>query len=212
MKNIDWFKNAVIYHFLIDRFAGFKSINDWNKPIFIGGNINGITEKLHYLNELGVNTIWISPFYKTNAYHGYHITDFFQVEPNFGTIEDLKELIELVHKLDMKIISDFVPNHCSKEHPYFKEAQNSKNSEFKDWFYFTKWPDEYLSFLSFKELPKFNLENIDTKNYIINAAKHWLSFGLDGYRLDHVIGLSHNFWQEFKTEIKKLFPNIILIG
>jgi len=212
MINIDWFKNAVIYHILIDRFAGFRSINNWNKPIFIGGNIKGITEKLHYLNELGINTIWISPFYQTNTYHGYHVTDFFQVEPNFGTINDLKELIEFVHKQDMKIIADFIPNHCSKEHPYFKEAQNSKNSEFKDWFYFTKWPDEYLSFLSFKELPKFNLENRDTKNYVINAAKHWLSIGLDGYRLDHVIGPHHDFWQEFKIEIKKLFPNVVLIG
>jgi len=79
MNNTKWFKNRVIYHILIDRFAGFKSNKDWNKPIFLGGNIKGINEKLQYLNELGVNTIWISPFYKTNTYHGYHITDFFQL-------------------------------------------------------------------------------------------------------------------------------------
>jgi cyclomaltodextrinase len=212
MNNTKWFKNRVIYHILIDRFAGFKSTKDWNKPIFLGGNIKGINEKLQYLNELGVNTIWISPFYKTNTYHGYHVTDFFQVEPNFGTIDDLKELIESIHKYDMKIIADFVPNHCSKDHPYFKDAQKCKNSEFRDWFYFTKWPNEYMCFLSVKDLPKFNLEHKDTKNYVINAAKHWLSFGFDGYRLDHVIGPTYNFWKEFKTEIKKFFPNVILIG
>jgi len=212
MNNTKWFKNRVIYHILIDRFAGFKSTKDWNKPIFLGGNIKGINEKLQYLNELGVNTIWISPFYKTNTYHGYHITDFFHVEPNFGTIDDLKELIESIHKYNMKIIADFVPNHCSKDHPYFKDAQKCKNSEFRDWFYFTKWPNEYMCFLSVKDLPKFNLEHKDTKNYVINAAKHWLSFGFDGYRLDHVIGPKYNFWQEFKTEIKKFFPNVILIG
>ena len=212
MNNTKWFKNRVIYHILIDRFAGFKSNKDWNKPIFLGGNIKGINEKLQYLNELGVNTIWISPFYKTNTYHGYHITDFFHVEPNFGTIDDLKELIESIHKYDMKIIADFVPNHCSKDHPYFKDAQKCKNSEFRDWFYFTKWPNGYMCFLSVKDLPKFNLEYKDTKNYVINAAKHWLSFGFDGYRLDHVIGPTYNFWKEFKTEIKKFFPNVILIG
>jgi cyclomaltodextrinase len=177
MNNLSWFKNAIIYHILIDRFAGFKSINECDKPIFLGGNIKGITEKLQYLNELGINIIWISPFYKTNTYHGYHITDFFQVESNFGTTRDLKELIESVHRYNMKIIADFVPNHCSIEHPYFKDAQSNKNSEFKDWFYFTNWPDEYLCFLSIKELPKINLENRDAKNYIINAAKHLIFFG-----------------------------------
>lgn len=212
MDNIDWFNKAVIYHILIDRFAGFKSIENWDKPVFLGGNLKGIIKKIKYIKNLGVNTVWISPFYKTNAYHGYHITDFFQVEPNFGSINDLKELIELVHKHDMKIIADFVPNHCSKEHPYFRDAQDNKNSEFKDWFYFKKWPDDYLCFLSVKDLPKFNLENDDTRNYILNAAKHWLSIGFDGFRLDHVIGPSFNFWLKFKTKIKKLFPNVILIG
>jgi len=212
MNTNNWFKNAIIYHILIDRFAGYKSINDFDKPVFIGGNIKGIIEKLSYLHELGINTIWISPFYKTNTYHGYHITDFFQVEPKFGSISDLKKLIEMVHIQDMRIIADFVPNHCSKDHPYFKDAQNNKNSEFKDWFYFTKWPEDYLCFLSIKELPKFNLENEETKNYITNAAKHWLSLGFDGFRLDHVIGPLHNFWQKFNTEIKKIFPNVVLIG
>lgn len=212
MDNIDWFNKAVIYHILIDRFAGFKSIENWDKPVFLGENLKGIIKKIKYIKNLGVNTVWISPFYKTNAYHGYHITDFFQVEPNFGSINDLKELIELVHKHNMKIIADFVPNHCSKEHPYFREAQDNKNSEFKDWFYFKKWPDDYLCFLSVKDLPKFNLENDDTRNYILNAAKHWLSIGFDGFRLDHVIGPSFNFWSKFKTKIKKLFPNVILIG
>jgi len=212
MDNNNWFKNNIIYHILIDRFAGFKSIKDFDKPIFIGGTLKGITEKLQYINGLGVDTIWISPFYKTNTYHGYHITDFFQVEQNFGTTDDLKNLIDLVHKYNMKIIADFVPNHCSKEHPYFKDAQYNKKSEFSNWFYFTKWPNEYLCFLSIKDLPKINLENHDAKNYIINAAKYWLNLGLDGYRLDHIIGPSHNFWKKFKTEIKKMFPNTVLIG
>jgi len=212
MGNVNWFKNAVIYHILIDRFSGFKSTENWEKPIFIGGNLKGIKEKIKYVKELGANVIWISPFYKTNIYHGYHITDFFQVEPNFGTIDDLKELIETAHKHDMKIISDFVPNHCSKQHPYFDIAQKNKNSEFKKWFHFTKWPDEYLCFLSIKDLPKFNLKNQNTKNYIINAAKHWLGVGFDGYRLDHIIGPSFHFWQDFKTQIKKSFPDAVLIG
>ena len=212
MNKIEWFKNSVIYHILIDRFAGFKSTDNWEKPEFLGGNIRGIIEKLPYLKDLGIDAIWISPFYKTSEYHGYHVTDFFEVDPHFGTINDIKELIEKAHNKDIKIIADFVPNHCSNQHPYFKDAQKNKNSEYKDWFNFNRWPDKYLCFLSIKQLPKINLENPEAKSYIINAAKHWLSLGFDGYRLDHCIGPSHNYWQEFTRETKNMFPNVVLIG
>jgi len=153
MGGVDWFKNSVIYHILIDRFAGFKSSDNWEKPEFLGGTIKGIIEKFDYLQDLGVNTIWISPFYKTSEYHGYHITDFYQVDPHFGTTNDIKKLIKIVHNHDMHIIADFVPNHCSNRHPYFQEAQLNKNSEYRNWFYFTKWPNNYMCFLSIKQIP-----------------------------------------------------------
>ena len=212
MGDVDWFKNAIIYHILIDRFAGFTSTKNWNEPTFLGGNIKGIIKKLLYLQDLGVNTLWISPFYKTNTYHGYHITDFNEVEPHFGTAQDIKKLIKTVHQYDMRIIADFVPNHCSKEHPFFQQAQQNKNSEYQNWFYFTKWPNDYLCFLSIKDLPKINLDYPAAREHILNAAKQWLSCGFDGYRLDHVIGPSHNFWQQFKKEIKKEYPSAVLIG
>ena len=98
MNNLAWFKDSIIYQILIDRFAGFKKKENWDKPQFLGGNLRGITEKLPYLKELGINTIWITPFYKCSEYHGYHITDFFKVDQNFGTIDDLKELINSAHK------------------------------------------------------------------------------------------------------------------
>jgi glycosidase len=212
MKNVKWFKNSIIYHILIDRFAGFDSINNWDKPTFLGGNIRGIINKFNYLKELGINTIWISPFYKTTEYHGYHITDYFEVDSHFGDIEDIKELIQISHENGIKIIADFVPNHCSKYHPFFIDAQKNRDSEYKNWFYFNKWPTDYLCFLSINEIPKLNLNNTETRNYIIEAAKFWLSIGFDGFRLDHVIGPSIDFWAEFTFEIKKVNPNAILIG
>lgn len=212
MSGIDWIKNNVIYHIFIDRFAGFHSTENWDQPVFLGGTIRGIISKLPYLRDLGVTTLWISPFYKTSAYHGYHITDFYQVDPHFGTVEDIKNLIQASHKHDLHIIADFVPNHCSKEHPFFKQAQNDQNSSYRDWFYFTHWPDEYLCFLSIKEIPKLNLNNPPTRDHIVNAAKYWLNLGLDGFRLDHVIGPSHAFWKDFKQEIKDHYPNTVLIG
>jgi len=207
----EWFKNAVIYHILIDRFAGYNS-GQWDKPEFLGGNIRGIIEKLDYIKGLGANTIWISPFYETSAYHGYHITDFFKVDRHFGNEQDLKELINEAHNLDIRIIADFVPNHCSHKHPYFLDAQNNKESAYRKWFYFKKRSEDYLCFLSFGELPKFNLDNDEASRHIINAAKHWLSFGIDGYRLDHCIGPKHEFWKIFRNEVKGDYPDSVLIG
>lgn len=208
----NWVNNAVIYQIVIDRFAGYDPTKDWKKPQFIGGNLTGIIDSLPYLKDLGVNAIWISPFYQTSAYHGYHITDFYKVDPHFGTKNDLKRLIDLIHQNDMCIIADFVPNHVSRFHPFFLDACTSKNSPYFNWFHFYKWPDDYLSFLSVKEIPKLNLNNNETKEYIINVAKYWLSFGLDGFRLDHVIGPSNSFWKKFSTEIKKSYPYSLLIG
>ena len=212
MPETNWFKNSIIYHILIDRFAGFKNNENWDKPIFLGGTLKGITEKIPYLKNLGINTIWISPFYKTSAYHGYHITDFKEIDPHFGTKNDLKDLVNELHRNDMYIVIDFVPNHCSKHHPYFIDAQKNKNSPYYNWFYFTKWPDEYLCFLSIKDLPKLNLDNKETRDYIVDAAKQWLSYGIDGFRLDHVIGPKHKFWIYFKNIIKEKYPKTVLIG
>lgn len=212
MDKVEWFRNSIIYHIFIDRFAGFSSTEHWERPVFIGGNLKGILDKLPYIIDLGINTLWISPFYQTSAYHGYHITDFYEVDPHFGTIEDVKELIHTVHQNQMHILADFVPNHCSSNHPFFKDAQKNENSQYKDWFYFTKWPEEYLCFLSVKDLPKLNLENPTTRDYIVNAAKYWLSLGFDGFRLDHVIGPSRTFWKYFQSEIKKEYPDTALIG
>ncbi len=211
MTNSDWFKQAIVYHIVIDRFAGFRS-GDWNKSEFLGGNIKSITEKLGYLKTLGVNALWLSPFCETSAYHGYHVTDFMKVEPNFGRLGDLKELIEKANHNGIRIIADFVPNHCSKNHPFFLEAQKDKSSPYVKWFSFKKWPSDYLCFLDVKALPKLNLDYPETRDHIVNAAKYWLSIGIDGFRLDHVMGPTHSFWKYFRKEIKAAFPQAVLIG
>lgn len=209
----EWFQDSVVYQVFIDRFAGFEDREDWHNPEYVGGDLEGIRERLDYIEELGVDVIWISPFYEGETYHGYHITDMYSVDPEFGTEKDLKELIEEVHARDMKIIADFVPNHVSVEHEFFKEASSFPNSEYRDWFYFKRWPDRYLSFLDYdQDLVKLNLENDDARQHVIDAARKWLDLGLDGYRIDHVLGPSHGFWNRFEREIHEEFPDAVLIG
>ncbi len=211
-KKTKWFADALIYHILIDRFAGYNPALDWEKPEFIGGNIRGIINKIDYIKNLGINTLWLSPFYETTAYHGYHITDFYKPDSRFGSLNDIKHLISVFQKTNIRILIDFVPNHCSARHPFFQMAQRDKKSKYRRWFYFNPFNNNYLSFLHYKELPKFNLDYPEARNYIIGAAKYWLSLGFNGLRLDHAIGPSHDFWLKFSKEIKKQDPEAVLIG
>jgi glycosidase len=211
MAAIDWFQDAIIDHVLIDRFAGFTP-KEGLKPDFLGGTLRGITDRLPYLENLGINTLWLSPFCKTSAYHGYHVMDFFKIEPRFGSLDDLKTLIDRAHISGIRIIADFVPNHCSRHHPFFEEARKNRQSRYFNWFIFDKWPDDYLCFLDVRELPKLNLDFPEARDHIVDAAKYWLSLGIDGFRLDHVIGPRHAFWKHFRREIKKDYPAAVLIG
>jgi glycosidase len=207
-----WFSEAIMYHIFIDRFAGYDPDKDWRQPEFMGGNLQGIVDKADYLSDLGINTLWISPFYKTDAYHGYHITDFFNPDPRFGSIENVKELLNIFHQKNIRVLADFVPNHCSTRHPFFQSALHDRKSRYRKWFYFNRWNEKYNTFLHFRALPKLNLDNPETRSHIIEAAKYWLSLGFDGFRLDHAVGPSHDFWKQFSVEVKKSRTGAVLIG
>jgi len=199
-----------IYHLFLDRFAG-PIAND-AEPAFAGGTLAGVTNKLSYIKDLGFNSIWLSPFYQSAAYHGYHITDFYKVDPHFGTEHDLDLLLARAHSLGMEVYADFVPNHLSIHHPYFKDALQNKRSNYRNWFFFMQWPDKYLTFLQFCEIPKINLDHPDARKYIIDAALFWADKGLDGFRIDHAIGPSLSYSQEFYKTLKTNFPNIYLFA
>ena len=210
MDPTEWFHRAVIYQVFIDRFNGVRKKKNTNE--FLGGSLRGVAEKLDYLEGLGINVIWLSPFYESLSYHGYHITDFRKVDPHFGVLDDLKGLIKEARGRGMRVIADLVPNHCSVKHPFFTDAVNNRHSRYRDWFIFERWPDRYLSFLDFKELPKINLDHPEAREYMIGIGEYWLSVGLDGFRLDHVIGPSHGFWKAFRNSVEKKFPEAVLIG
>lgn len=212
----EWFKDAIIYHLLIDRFSRGKHEDgtevSHTDPVFCGGNLQGILDRLDYLKELGINTLWLSPFNTTSAYHGYHVTDYFSVEERFGSVETLKQVVHEAHRRDIRIVMDFVPNHMSDKHPYFIDAQTNENSVYRDWFQFERWPDSYICFGGFRDVPKINLDNVAARDYIVNSAKHWLSLGIDGIRLDRVLELKHSFLQHFRRKITDAHPGTVIVG
>jgi len=212
LKSASWFADAIVYHILVDRFAGYDPGADWKKPRFMGGNLQGVISRIPYLIDLGINTIWLSPVFKTTAYHGYHVSDFYRTDKRFGSTSDLKELIARAHQNNLRVILDFVPNHCSDAHPFFREANSDPKSKYRKWFYFNAFNNNYRCFLRHRELPKFNLDHAPARDHVTGAALHWLSLGIDGFRLDHAIGPSHRFWKHFRREVKTANPEAVLIA
>lgn len=207
-----WLKNAVIYQIFIDRFAGYNPKADDQQPNFVGGNIKAIIGKLAYLEDLGVDAIWLTPFFKTTDYHGYSTLDFYQIDERFGTLADLKDLVAACHKAGIRVIIDFTANHTSVQHPFFQDALEDTKSQYRQWYYF-EHNNHYLGFLGFNSLPKLNLDYRPARDHVIGAAEYWTrEVDIDGMRLDHVVGPSDDFWREFRDRIKAIKPDMSLIG
>ncbi|WP_051412135.1 alpha-amylase family glycosyl hydrolase [Halonatronum saccharophilum] len=214
----NWAKEAIVYEIFVDRFYQGNSNEDYRVnncyKSYQGGNLQGVIDKLDYISDLGVNAIWLTPFYSSEGYHGYHIKDYLKVDYRFGDNKLLKELVDKAHQYDLKVIFDFVPNHCSNQHPFFQEAQRSKDSLYYDWFIFYNWPEDYEAFCGIKELPKLNTNNPSVRDYLINqvAIKLIQEYDIDGIRIDHIEGLSHDFWVEFRKTIKEFSPDTYIFG
>nr|BAN63122.1 alpha-amylase [Bacillus sp. AAH-31] len=224
-KSPDWAKDAVIYHIFVDRFKDGDPSN--NEPVdeslpyaerlkgWMGGDLEGVKQKLDYLEELGVNVIWLSPVFEGPYSHGYHPTDFKQVDPRFGDKELLQSLIEEAHQRDMKVIYDFVPNHSSNRHPFFQDAFNrGKDSPYYYWYTFTNWPYEYKTFYGIDELPQLNNDYPETREYMLyDVVPFWLlELDFDGFRLDYAKGPSYSFWVDFRHAVKKMKPDAFIFG
>lgn len=174
------------------------------------GDLKGIIEKLDYLKDLGIDLIWVSPFFKSpNDDNGYDISDYRDILEEFGTMEDFDNLLLETHKRGMKLIIDLVINHTSDEHPWFIEARESKDNPKRDWYIWREgkdneepnnwesifkgsaWEkcgktDEYYLHLFSKKQPDLNWENEEMRKEIYNMMNWWLDKGIDGFRVDAI--------------------------
>ncbi len=210
-----WARDAFIYHVFLDRFYPRDGV-PWKKPTnlsgFFGGTLRGVIQKLDYIQSLGCNAIWLSPLFASPSHHGYDATDYYTVEPRFGTNAELIELIEKAHQHDVRVILDFVANHWSNQHPTFQEARDDENSEYRTWYTWQRWPDEYTSFFGVKGMPQLNLKHKSASDYLLKCAQYWLENGVDGYRLDYAPGPPHTFWADFRQACKAVNPDAFLFG
>ena len=234
-----WWNDSIFYELFVRSF--FDSNGDGI------GDFNGIIEKLDYLNDgnpettsdLGITGLWLMPIFPSPSYHGYDVTDYYNVNPEYGSLEDFKNLLQVAHQRGIRIIMDLVINHTSIDHPWFQEALDP-NSARRDWYIWSptspgyngpwgeqvwyKVGDAYYYAVFAQGMPDLNLKNPDVAAEINNVAKFWLDLGVDGFRLDaakHLIeegqvqentASTHKFWQQFRTAYKAVNPNAMTVG
>ncbi|MGL5021541.1 MAG: alpha-amylase family glycosyl hydrolase [Mycoplasmatales bacterium] len=196
-------ENLIIYEIYI------KSFKDSNNDGI--GDLNGIYEKLSYLKEVGINTIWITPFYPSPQIdNGYDVSDYRSVAKEYGTIDDFKKLLDKAHDLDIRVVVDVVFNHCSDKHEWFldeskkdyfiyqKEIPNNWESMFSGcaWEYDERYGEYYLHRFA-KEQPDLNFTNKNVINEFKDILLYWLDIGIDGFRFDVI-----NFFISDNSKLK----------
>lgn len=187
----------------------------WNND-FYGGNLAGIREKLSYLQELGVELLYLNPIFFAFSTHRYDTCDYGRIDPMLGTEEDFRTLCEDAHARGMKVILDGVFSHVGSRSRYFQDAVSNPDSKYRSWFDFKHYPDTYTSWWGITDLPCIRKDNEDFLRYIIDdedsIAVHWLRAGADGWRLDVVDELPDRFVLRLRERIRKEKPDALLIG
>ncbi len=174
------------------------------------GDLNGLTDRLDYVQSLGADGIWLMPINPSPSYHGYDVTDYKGIHPDYGTMEDFKRLLAEAHKRGIRVIMDLVVNHTSSEHPWFMEAAAGADNSRRDWYVWSSarggrtpadgatgappWHamngDDYLG-IFWEGMPDLNFDNPDVRQAMKEIGQYWLRQGVDGFRLDaakHVYG------------------------
>ncbi|MBN1581463.1 MAG: hypothetical protein JXA89_12240, partial [Anaerolineae bacterium] len=190
---------------------------------FFGGDLRGITRKLGYLQDLGVTAIYLNPIFMAPSNHLYDTTDYYRIDPYFGTLGDYASLMQLARRRGIHIILDGVFNHTSSDSLYFDRygryrtvgAFESQDSAFYDWYTFTEWPESYNSWWGFDSLPVLT-ENDAVRAFIYgnerSVARRWPRLGAAGWRLDVAPDKSHEWWQAFRPRVKEVNPDAVILG
>lgn len=225
----NWVSDAIFYQIFPDRFYNGNLKNDpsgktqWEslptRTNFFGGDLKGIKKKLPYLKEMGINGIYLNPIFKAGKNHKYDTWDYYEIDPIFGSKNDLMELVEEVHKIEMKIILDGVFNHCGDGFWAFRDVKKKGiHSSYYNWFIIdgdnvTKKPINYQTAGGAEYLPKFNYNSKLVREYILKVVEYWTRESkIDGWRLDTPWKVPIDFWQIFRKKVKEINPDAYIVG
>lgn len=230
----EWVKETIWYQIFPERFyrgtdkeeAGLCSWDNEKpqKDSRYGGDLCGIIRKLGYLETLGVNGIYLTPVFEAKSNHKYDTINYFEIDPQFGTKEQLKALVEKAHERGMHIILDGVFNHVSHKHPFWQDVlEKQELSEYKDYFCIKEFPVDtsvtyskelnYETFSFVATMPKLNYENPKVKEYILSIIEYWIKeCNIDGWRFDVGNELSFCFYEKLKKRLKPIKDDIYIIA
>ena len=239
-----WVRDAVFYQIFPDRFAASErvpkpgALEPWDSPPtthgFKGGDLLGIAERLPYLEDLGVNAIYLTPIFQSASNHRYHTYDYFHVDPLLGGDAALRELLDRAHSHGMRVVLDGVFNHTGRGFwPFHHILEAGGDSPYRDWFHLdpavlhgeqrlTPYPPGdaptgrslgYQAWWGLPALPKLNTDHPAVREYLYSVAEHWLRFGIDGWRLDVPAEIDDEpFWQAFRQRCRAIRPDAYLVG
>lgn len=202
-ENPAWVERAVVYGVI--------------PPLFGNPALQGVERRLPKLKELGVDAIWLSPINGTvPGDFGYAVTNYFGVRPDYGTEEDLRSLVRTAHRLGIRVLMDFVPNHTSIQHPYYRHAERYGEAS-RHWDYYDRGPKgNHTFYFDWDYLPNLNYENPEVRRFMMAAFSYWVrEFDIDGFRVDVSWGVKMRrpgFWPEWRDELKRVKPDLLLLA
>lgn len=201
------------------------------------GDLNGVTARLDYLKDLGVDGIWLLPVHPSPSYHKYDVTDYYGIHPDYGNMDDMKQLLAEAHERDILVLIDMVINHTSSQHPFFKEARKGRDNPYRNYYVWSSnpkiqrqephhWhangndPEKYYGFF-WKGMPDLNFDNPAVREEMKKIGKYWLEeVGVDGFRLDAIKYIypdslskrNVNWWREYRSSLESTGKDFFLVA
>ena len=238
-----WARDAIFYQIFPDRFASSERVHKpgrlepWDAPPtihgFKGGDLRGIAEHLGYLEDLGINALYLTPIFSSASNHRYHTYDYLAVDPLLGGDDALRELLDAAHDRGMRVVLDGVFNHTGRGFwPFHHVLETGAASPYRGWFHLdderldegqplVAYPPPgtpssahgYDAWWGLPALPKLNTDDPEVREFLFRVAEHWLRFGIDGWRLDVPMEIDDEvFWQEFRRRCRAIRPDAYLVG
>jgi neopullulanase len=229
----DWVRDAIFYQIFPDRFARSRTatrprhLDEWGaQPTphgYQGGDLLGVVEHLDYLTDLGINAIYFTPVFQSASNHRYHTHDYHRVDPMLGGTPALRRLLDEAHARGIRVVLDGVFNHASRGFFQFHDIlENGPRSAYLDWFTIKGFPlhaydadkaPNYRAWWNLPALPKFNTDCPEVREFLWDAARTWIDFGIDGWRLDVPSEIDDDaFWREFRSRVRRGNPEAYLVG
>lgn len=225
----NWAKGVIYYQIFPERFCNGNRGNDpegckpWgslpDREHHMGGDLQGIIQKIPYLKELGIECIYLNPIFEGDFNHKYATTDYFKIDSQFGDEETFRELVNICHSYEIKIVLDGVFNHTGVHFGPFQDVlENQEESRYVKWFHINHYPVEpshhnYECVGAYKWMPKLDTSNPEVREFILKVMFYWIdNFQIDGWRLDVADEVDPSVWEEARMRIKEKYPDKILLG